>query len=428
MSIHKDIDDLVEAGVIDQSTAERMRLYYQASERSSSSLVIIIFGALGALLIGLGIILILAHNWDQLPRLLKTVIAFIPLVVGQGLCGYTLWRRQSSQTWVQASAIFLTLAVGASIALVSQIYHLEGDLSGFILIWVGLAIPVVYVMRATAAAMLCVLGSIAYALISIEHQDTAYFWISLALVGSLVPYYISAIKQDWKSNALSFLHFLIPINILCSLAILLSDNIGLSLLLFINVFGLYYMLGHAGQMTKLPLRRNGYVIIGALGTVGLLLAHTYTDLWKTIHDSQLFNTSAGTGVNIAYASTLVLCIVGLAYHFRTGTLDNRRPVMPVFLISGLIYFVSSISPLTAALLTNLLVVALAVLTIMAGVKRDHLGVLNYGLLIMTALLMCRFFDFNISFVLRGLLFIAVGISFFLANSYLIKRRSYDEGK
>jgi len=39
---------------------------------------------------------------------------------------------------------------------------------------------------------------------------------------------------------------------------------------------------------------------------------------------------------------------------------------------------------------------------------------------------CRFFDTNISFVLRGLMFVAVGAGFFFANSRLIKKRQQHE--
>jgi hypothetical protein len=74
------------------------------------------------------------------------------------------------------------------------------------------------------------------------------------------------------------------------------------------------------------------------------------------------------------------------------------------------------------ILINLLVLAVGIFTIRRGLAMNHLGVLNYGLLIVAALVICRFFDTGISFVVRGLLFVAVGAGFFYANSRLIKRR------
>ena len=43
-------------------------------------------------------------------------------------------------------------------------------------------------------------------------------------------------------------------------------------------------------------------------------------------------------------------------------------------------------------------------------------------IILTALIVCRFFDTDFSFVVRGLLFIAVGAGFFVANIYMIRKR------
>jgi hypothetical protein len=65
---------------------------------------------------------------------------------------------------------------------------------------------------------------------------------------------------------------------------------------------------------------------------------------------------------------------------------------------------------------------MGILTIREGAKLNHFGILNYGLLIITALVICRFFDTNISFVFRGLLFVGVGTGFFLANYSMMKKK------
>ena len=123
MSLQKDLPELVEAGLIDQSTADRIQDYYLQKKGNPSNRLFVVFGVLGAILVGLGIILIVAHNWDQLPRMAKTVFAFLPLVIGQLLCAYALFKKSDSLAWRESSASFLFFALGASIALVSQVYN-----------------------------------------------------------------------------------------------------------------------------------------------------------------------------------------------------------------------------------------------------------------------------------------------------------------
>ena len=66
--------------------------------------------------------------------------------------------------------------------------------------------------------------------------------------------------------------------------------------------------------------------------------------------------------------------------------------------------------------------AIGVLTIREGANRNNFGVLNYGLLIIAALVIGRFFDTNIGFVIKGILFVLVGLGFFFANVWMIRRK------
>jgi hypothetical protein len=72
------------------------------------------------------------------------------------------------------------------------------------------------------------------------------------------------------------------------------------------------------------------------------------------------------------------------------------------------------------------VFAIGILTIKDGAKKVHLGILNFGLLIIAALVICRFFDADLSFVFKGILFVSVGVGFFAANSWMLKKRKTNE--
>ena len=147
MSILKDLQNLVEADIITEDIADDIRKFYQNKSSPPSNRLFIVFGILGAILVGLGIILIIAHNWNELSRFTKTCFAFLPLLIGQILCGYTLLKKRDSIAWREGSSVFLFFSVGASISLVSQIYNIPGDLSSFLLTWMLVCLPIVYIMR-----------------------------------------------------------------------------------------------------------------------------------------------------------------------------------------------------------------------------------------------------------------------------------------
>jgi hypothetical protein len=96
------------------------------------------------------------------------------------------------------------------------------------------------------------------------------------------------------------------------------------------------------------------------------------------------------------------------------------PTSIVFVLFSMLFILALNAATLSIVIINALVFAISIFIIKKAMSSLKLGLLNYGLLIMTALITCRFFDTNISFVLRGLLFVLIGIGFFIANYRLIK--------
>src|SRR5687767_155207 len=127
----KDLQELVDADIITAETAQQIAAWYQSKQDSSPNKFNFVLGILGAILVGSGIVLLIAHNWDYLNKVAKTIIAFLPLAIGQALCLYTLLRKNDNRTWQEGSATILFFAVPTCISLISQIYHIDGTLTKF---------------------------------------------------------------------------------------------------------------------------------------------------------------------------------------------------------------------------------------------------------------------------------------------------------
>ena len=85
-----------------------------------------------------------------------------------------------------------------------------------------------------------------------------------------------------------------------------------------------------------------------------------------------------------------------------------------------------ISPRVSEIIVNLLLLSIGIQVIRHGIKEDHLGVVNYGLLIVTTLIIAKFFDSEMTFIFRGLLFVIIGLGFFCTNFMMIKKRKENE--
>lgn len=424
MSIRDDLKDLLEAEVISESIADKIQAYYDQRTTNSGSRLFIAFGIFGALLVGLGVILIVAHNWDELSLGAKTILAFIPLILAQLLAGYTLVRKREYVVWKEASSTMLVFCLGACMAMISQIYQISGSLDQFLLTWILLSIPIVYLMQSSMASLLCLVGITMYACDiaywSHPPSENYFFWL---LFASVVPYYISSWKKESGSNFVKFHHWVVPLAVVIVLGSVSYQAEELMFVAYMALFGLCYLIGHSRHLAQEAYINNGYLAIGFIGSVGILLALSFNWFWEDLRrqEPEWMNLLASREFFLSLA--LTVCAVGILFLLhRRGALERYKLLTYAFLVFPLIFVLGYTSDL-AVLLINVLLLAIGVSTIRTGASYDHLGVLNLGMLVITALIICRFFDTNISFVVRGILFVSVGVGFFLANHFMLKRRS-----
>jgi uncharacterized membrane protein len=419
----KELPDLIRAQVITEETAQRIKDYYNDQPGQSSNRLFIIFGILGSLLIGLGIVLIIAHNWDNLSKVAKLTIGFLPLLIGQGVAAFVLLRRPAANAWREGTATFLFLAVAVSISIVSQVYNIEGDLKGFLFIWMCVALPVAYVLRSSVASLLFILGITWYACetgyFDYPYNNAPAYWILLALI--LPFYYLEFIRKNLKNNFFYFHSWFLALSVTICLGLFADDREEFIMIAYMSLFSAYILMSQLKPFETGRVISNAYLVCGSIGTVILLLTLSFDWYWDELADSALVSPFTQTG----FVASFVLTIISTALLFlalRMYKWNELNSKSYAFLIFIVLFFVGLYISSLSQILINLLILLLAVRTIQDGAQQNHLGILNYGLMIITALICCRFFDTDFSFVIRGLLFIGIGAGFFVTNYYLIQKR------
>jgi len=415
LKLKSELDELVEAEVISSEVSTSISKYYASKTNNNPNKLFAIFGVLGSLLVGLGVILILAHNWDDFSRASKTVWAFVPLVVGQLFVAFTLFKKKSA-AWKETAATFLFFAIGASISLVSQIYNIPGSMPSFLITWIILAAPLVYLLRSHVSVLLHLLFATIYACNLGYFNDDQPWWYLLLLL-YVIPHYYGQIKNAPKSNLTGILNWLFPLSMLISLGAFTSGNETIGFLIYVALFGLFYNIGKLPFFSAQRLRTNGYIMLGSLGTVTTLMLASFKWVW-----SDYVSIMSSTD-DIIIAVVLTLAAIGvLVYLFLKRAIPSFNLFQYAFIGFAIIFAVSYAQPELPIILTNILVFALGIFAIRIGSRTNRFSILNYGLLIITVLIACRFFDTNISFIIRGLLFVGIGVGFFAANYMMYKKQ------
>jgi hypothetical protein len=195
-----ELPELVTSGVLSQETADALRQHYSSQPPDAPRRIGFILSAiLGSLLIGAGVVLLVAHNWDFLDRPVRCAIAFTPLLLSQALGVFVLLRRNESAPWREAAAILNVAAIGTAIALVGQTYQIQGDFARFILGWMLLALPVVYVFQTSVGLSAYFVGITVWVFSSKHgdffgaHPNDLWGWM-LLLLG--LPAFLTLLRQS----------------------------------------------------------------------------------------------------------------------------------------------------------------------------------------------------------------------------------------
>lgn len=159
-----------------------------------------ILAVIGAIIAGLGIIMILQSNWDSIGRIAKTGVALFALIAFYASGYYFMFKKDMRKT---GGALFAIGAVlfGANIFLIAQTYNFQDNFSIGFLIWFLGILPLVYLIKSRVVAVLSVLTSIAFVGFYFFPNDYGEKVVFLILLVAALWYSISLLHERFNNTA-----------------------------------------------------------------------------------------------------------------------------------------------------------------------------------------------------------------------------------
>ncbi|MDA1044799.1 MAG: hypothetical protein O3C57_06195, partial [Verrucomicrobia bacterium] len=311
-------------------------------------------------------------------------------------------------------------------ALIGQTYHIPGDLGGFLLVWACLILPVVYLMRSTVVAMLYLVVITYWS----EHAqerggDALAFWLLFAAV---LPYVLHRTRNQRYAPATSWLGWALSLSLCCGTGIALEKVMpGLWMVIYASLFCILYLAGSIWFDDAPSEWQNPYHVMGACGiaimTFLLTMEWPWDDVgWRYYRHGASYHVSAAW-LDYALAMLLPMVAIGLlvtAVRRREST-RLLYGVMPFFAILGFCLAASGVPDVYPMILFNVYAFVFGVGSIYLGARRGRLAVVNGGMVMVTALIVARFFDADLGLVERGLAFILIGAGFLATNLVIAKQ-------
>ncbi|MFN3370871.1 MAG: DUF2157 domain-containing protein [Sphingomonadaceae bacterium] len=215
MAIERRLATWVEAGLIDSATAERIRTHESAHARPVLALAV---AGLGLFALALGLMLIVAANWDRIAAPVK-LGAHLALLAAALATAW--WARARNRPFVAEGALFLAAAlVLAGIALQAQVYQLTGPAWEALLLWLALAGPMLLLAGRTrlAGTLFAAMALIGPAAMAADTVDRGGLWRLAQGAAMAVPILLIALGAGAPRLAPGFRKALLDAGIVAALA------------------------------------------------------------------------------------------------------------------------------------------------------------------------------------------------------------------
>jgi hypothetical protein len=417
-------------GLITAEAARTLRERH-VGDASQPGLAQMVTGSLGALLIGSGLIAVIGYNWDDFTRPVRLLFAFLPLLLAQLFSLRVLQRGSAAAAWVRETAALLqTMATGACIALVSQIYNMGGAWPDFLFFWFMLSLPLVWVLRSHSVALFYLIATAVWTVNQIEHGKPWFdspLLYPLLLLG-LLPYWPGLPglpKREPLSISVRWAMVLSAIVGLCSVAVYVTEKQGGYVRYQAGAF-LWMWTLTAAALVLFPLTpaamvestgRKPQVVLGTLWLLGYGITATFRDLSRDIIEGML------VAIKLPWCWGL-LAVLGAFAVF--ACLRRRWAVLALASVALLPLVILPVAQIHGQRYTTLLSAIITLYLATMGITLivldfiGKVGAPRLGACLLSALILVRMADSHFSLLTKGIVFIAVGIAF-LAFNYLMSR-------
>ena len=417
----KQLDGWEAEGLVTADAARVLRERFRAQGAVSTGAGALMMGIVGALLVGAGLIVLISHNWDNFSRPKRLACAFVPLLLSQ-LWTASLLHRGAVEVWKRESAsLFQTATTGASIALVSQIYHIGGEWTQFLLSWCLLTLPLVWALQVRFVAVFYVLGIGIWSL-GQSRVDEAWY-----LTPWMYPLLLLAIWPYCPGFGLRHLP-----DIFLRRALTLSAAAGIAACSWqasirgglpsrqVEDASFWLTLLGIASVCLFPLSKTGLkeglnakpqVLLPSIALLAYAFAATF------VESSEAFTAAAVSGLSTGWGRLLAGALVALG---SVAVWQRRFALLPLAMIP-LLPLAAGVLPVSLSIFSSLYLTAVG-LTLIVLDFYGKPSAPRCGGAILTALVFARMMDSKFSLVTKGLVFMGVGIAFLAFTQFMSRRK------
>lgn len=412
------LSEIFEVSIEELIYGKKHNTNLETEKPNYNSTLMIVFSILGALLVGVGLVLIFVTFWQDMPLFSKGLLSFLPLIAGQASGLFVLMKKKDKVPWCEGGSVLWTAGIAATLTLIYNIFDLSIDWQNILLLVTLSVMPIIVMLRSVAPLAVYYGCSISWGY-SVYEEKEALLALILAVVFLVVGCVHSAylLKNENKSHRSVFAVWLSVIAVTAFIFIMGMgiEDIALGLVGLMTVFICLYLLSFRDGDMAMP-----YKIPGLLGTAALMFVSGWI----------YFSSIEANKYNVIYVA---VCIIAIIVTALVAKLSGKDRFALVYIGAVCVSYIISICSLYAMgdsfdediaelFLAVLRVPALVgyVAMIIAGGREKKLIPINVGFVGVSAITIVLVAQSGLSMLGNGIMLLIFG-GILLAINFKISR-------
>ena len=428
----KEIQCILDESIISYDSAHRLTQYYEDRLLDYKKILLYIFGTFGAVLIGSGVVLVIAQYWDSMPRGIKLSLSAIVLLTAQFLVArFCIFSREEKRFVNESLGVFWSLAFGGFLYLVGDVLNLPRAHRAFLLTWSLAVLPVFYLQKSIVS--LFIYTGLVIGWLSLARTEHGVAVPVYGLLAAIVPFFYWVRKEGKRSVKFIVLKYWTACSAIICLVLLVNHPLDWFLVpTYAGLLSILYFSGELSETGEEKYLARPLTIIGLFGIFIHSLVLSRDDVWLYYHIDRILSDLSIPSyafIEDVVLLPLLLCVSSMVLSVF-NILKNRNkfflvPALycPLIIIFNLVsMWVDRSAVPVFSWLTNMYTLVFASLYVYRGFRKQSLFHMNVGSLFILAVIAIRLFGYDMSLWIRGVTFICVGAVYVLLNYKLLKSK------